>query len=101
MARSAPDDPSDLIVTIEAEDTLAFRDRRGEITVPTIVAGALDPSYGEALFRETAGALPDSRLVLYPDQGHRASGRRFERDVAEFLAAGRGEHRPRMQRPRG
>jgi pimeloyl-ACP methyl ester carboxylesterase len=86
MARSAPDDPTDLILTIEAEDGLVFRDRLGEIRSPTlVVAGALDAGYSPELFRETASAIPDARLALYPDQGHPASGRRFERDVAAFL----------------
>jgi len=86
MARSAPDDPSDLIVTVEAEDVHAFRDRLGEIRAPTlVVAGTADPFYTEALFRETAEGIPDGRLILYPGMGHPAMGKRFARDVLDFL----------------
>jgi len=86
MARSAPDDPSDLIVTVEAEDVHAFRDRLGEIRAPTlVVAGTADPFYTEALFRETAEGIPNGRLILYPGMGHPAMGKRFARDVLDFL----------------
>ena len=89
MALSAPKDPSDLVVTIEAEDKLAFRDRLGEIAAPTlVVAGAKDRFYTEALFRETAAGIPSARLVLYEEMGHAATGRRFERDVLAFLREG-------------
>jgi len=80
-------DPSDLIVTIEAEDAHDFRDRLAEIAAPTlVVAGADDPFYTEALFRETAAGIPGARLVLYPGMGHPAHGRQFARDVLEFLS---------------
>jgi pimeloyl-ACP methyl ester carboxylesterase len=86
MAWSAPDDPSDLIVTVEAEDVHAFRERLGEIRAPTlVVAGTADPFYTEALFRETAEGIPDGRLILYPGMGHPATGKRFARDVLDFL----------------
>jgi pimeloyl-ACP methyl ester carboxylesterase len=86
LALSAPDDPSDFIITIEAEDRHAFRDRLGEITAPTlVVAGADDPFYAEALFRETAAGIPGAQLCLYPGMGHPARGKRFQRDVLAFL----------------
>jgi pimeloyl-ACP methyl ester carboxylesterase len=82
-----PADPTDLIVTVEAEDAHDFRDRLAEITAPTlVVAGADDPFYTEAIFRETAAGIPGARLVLYPGMGHPARGRRFARDVLEFLS---------------
>jgi pimeloyl-ACP methyl ester carboxylesterase len=89
-SRSA--DPSDLIVTIAAEDEHDFRDRLREITAPTLViAGAADPFYTEELFRETAAGIPGARLALYPGMGHPAHGRRFARDVLAFLDATPGE----------
>lgn len=82
----APDDPSDLIVTIEAEDAFDFRDRLGEIAVPTLgIAGAEDSGYSEELFRETAQGIPDAHLVLYPGPRHPARGALFGRDLRGFL----------------
>jgi len=81
-----PADPSDLVVTILAEDAHDFRGRLHEITAPTlVVAGADDPFYTEALFRETADGIPGARLVLYPGMGHPAHGEQFARDVLAFL----------------
>jgi pimeloyl-ACP methyl ester carboxylesterase len=82
-----PKDPSDLMITIAAEDEHDFRDRLVEITAPTlVVAGADDPFYTEALFRETAAGIPDARLILYPGMGHPAHGKQFARDVLRFLS---------------
>jgi pimeloyl-ACP methyl ester carboxylesterase len=86
MSLSAPKDPSDLVVTIEAEDAHDFKDRLVEITVPTlVVAGDKDPFYTDALFRTTAEGIPNARLSLYPGVGHPAAGKQFERDVLVFL----------------
>lgn len=94
---AAPADPSDLAVTILAEDRLVFRARLGEIAAPTLViAGAEDPFYTVDLFRETAEGIPDARLVLYPGMGHPAAGADFRREVLGFLLGtgpGRGEPR--------
>jgi pimeloyl-ACP methyl ester carboxylesterase len=82
----APEDPSDLVVTIEAEDKFNFKERLGQITAPTlVVAGDQDPFYPEALFRETAEGIPNARLILYKGMGHPASGKQFRRDVLMFL----------------
>jgi pimeloyl-ACP methyl ester carboxylesterase len=82
----ARSDPSDLAVTIMAEDEHAFRDRLGEIAAPTLViAGAEDPFYTVDLFRETAEGIPGARLVLYPGMGHPATGAAFRREVLGFL----------------
>ena len=87
MTLGAPDDPSDMVATIDAEDRFDFRDRLHEIAAPTLLAaGADDPFYSPELFRETAAGIPDCRLSLYPDMGHPAQGREFERDVLAFLA---------------
>ncbi len=83
-----PDDPSDVIVTIEAEDQLNFKDRLGQIAAPTLViAGEQDPYYTPALFRETAEGIPHARLILYPGMGHPAAGKQFRQDVLLFLKA--------------
>lgn len=86
MSRRPPADASDLVVTVEAEDKLAFRDRLHEITVPTLVAGGTeDPFYSGELFRETAAGIPNARLALYEGMGHPARGKAFQRDVLDFL----------------
>ena len=89
QAAAVPDDPSDLIVTIEAEDKHDFRDRLGKIQAPTLViAGARDPFYTEESLRETASGIPNAKLVLYPDKGHVFSGKQFRQDVLDFLTSG-------------
>ena len=89
FAATAPDDPSDLVVTIEAEDKHDFRDRLGEIVAPTLViTGARDPFYTEESLRETARGIPNARLVLYPDKGHAPTGKQFRQDVLAFLTSG-------------
>jgi pimeloyl-ACP methyl ester carboxylesterase len=82
----APEDPTDLVVTIEAEDKHNFKDRLTQIMAPTlVVAGDKDPFYSETLFQETAESIPNARLILYKGMGHPASGKQFNRDVLTFL----------------
>jgi pimeloyl-ACP methyl ester carboxylesterase len=86
MSLTAPNDPSDLVVTVKAEDKHDFKDRLGEITAPTLViAGDQDPFYSEMLFRETADGIPNARLILYAGKGHAPAGKQFGRDVLGFL----------------
>jgi pimeloyl-ACP methyl ester carboxylesterase len=86
MSLDVPDDPTDLLVTIEAEDKFNFKDHLADIAAPTlVVAGDKDPFYNEDLFRETAGGIPNSQLILYEGMGHPASGKQFRQDVLEFL----------------
>lgn len=84
-------DPSDMIVTIRAEDAFDLRERLGEILAPTLViGGGRDRFYPPELFRETAQGIPNGRLVLYKDRGHGGTfaDRRFGRDVVGFLNEG-------------
>jgi pimeloyl-ACP methyl ester carboxylesterase len=86
MSRRPPKDASDMVVTVHAEDKVAFRDRLHEIRVPTLVAGGTeDPFYSAELFRETAAGIPGALLALYEGKGHAQLGKQFERDVLEFL----------------
>ncbi len=86
---AAPKDPSDLVVTIEAEDKHNFKDRLVQIAAPTLViAGDKDPFNSEALIRETAEGIPNARLILYKGMGHPAHGKQFRRDVLQFLREG-------------
>jgi hypothetical protein len=95
LSLGAPQDPADLVVTIEAEDKHDFKERLAEITAPTLViAGDKDPCYPEVLVRESAAGIPNARLVLYPGMGHAAFGKQFERDVLSFLTKDGG---PQME----
>ena len=86
LSLGKPPDPSDLVVTIEAEDRHAFKDRLSEIMATTLViAGADDPFYTPALFRETAAGIPQARLVLYENMRHPAIGKQFKHAVLAFL----------------
>jgi pimeloyl-ACP methyl ester carboxylesterase len=81
-----PKDPTDLVVTVEAEDKFAFKDRLAEITAPTLVAGGVDDFfYSPTLFRETAAGIPNAKLCLYEKMGHPAGGKQFRQDVLAFL----------------
>ena len=81
-----PDDPTDLAVTIEAEDRHDFRERLAEIEAPTLViAGDKDPFYSAQLFRDTAAGIPHARLVLYQGMGHPAKGKQFKEELRAFL----------------
>jgi pimeloyl-ACP methyl ester carboxylesterase len=81
-----PESPSDALVTYEAANRHAFKDRLSEIRVPTLVAANdRDPFYPAALVRETAEGIPGAELILYDGAGHPASGKRFAQDVLAFL----------------
>jgi pimeloyl-ACP methyl ester carboxylesterase len=86
LGLSKPADPSDLIVTLLAEDQFSFQQQLARIAAPTLViAGDRDPFYTPALFRETAAGIPNARLCLYEKMGHPAGGKQFRRDVLAFL----------------
>ena len=92
LSFSKPADPSDLVITILAEDQFSYREQLARIAAPTLViAGDRDPFYTPALLRETAAGIPDARLILYPGMGHPASGKRFKQDVLAFLGEGRDD----------
>jgi pimeloyl-ACP methyl ester carboxylesterase len=87
-------DPSDMIVTVEAEDVFDVSERLQEISAPTLVIGGeRDPSYSRELFEETTRGIPDARLLIYKGRGHggTVTDRRFARDVKTFLV-GVGRH---------
>ncbi len=82
----APGNPTDFIVTVEAEDVFDFRPRLKEITAPTLVlGGGRDPFYPAELFRETAAGIPGAKLVLYPEARHAPGGKRVAREMLAFL----------------
>ena len=66
-----PEDPSDMLVVIDAEDRFDAAPQLHRITAPTLViAGDRDRNYAPELFRETAEGIPGARLRLYPGKGH-------------------------------
>ncbi len=83
-----PNDPSDLVVTVIAEDQHHFQDELHRIKVPVlVVAGSQDPFYSEKLFQQTAEGIPGAKIILYPKMGHPAQGKQFIEDVLAFLKA--------------
>lgn len=85
-----PDDPSDMIAMLTAEDGFDVRQRLGEVTAPTLViCGARDYFWTEGMFAETAAEIPAGRLVMYRRAGHGVvTSKAFFRDVLAFLAEG-------------
>lgn len=84
------DDPSDMLVTIAAEDVFDAAPELHRITAPTLlVAGGRDRFYSPELFRETAGRIPNARLSLFPDKGHAGvlTHRPAIREMVAFLRA--------------
>lgn len=67
----APDDPSDMLATIEAEDAFDASPELDRIAAPTLlIAGERDRFYTPELFWETARRIPNSRLCWYRGRGH-------------------------------
>lgn len=92
----APDDPSDMLATIRAEDGFDVSDDLHRITAPTlVVAGGRDRFYDGHLFHETVRRIPDGTLLMYPTKGHAGvvSHRPAQREVARFLTGDRLERR--------
>jgi pimeloyl-ACP methyl ester carboxylesterase len=83
----SPDDPSDGLVELEAEDRFNFKEHLADIKVPTLVIGGeKDCLYP---IRETAEGIPSAKLILYKDSGHMAMmKRRFKQDIRAFLTEG-------------
>jgi pimeloyl-ACP methyl ester carboxylesterase len=84
--RLTPDDPTDLLVTLEAEDAFDVQADLHRITAPTLViGGAADKFYSRELFRDTAAGVRDGRVHIFPDWGH---GRASSSSATTHLALG-------------
>jgi pimeloyl-ACP methyl ester carboxylesterase len=69
--RMAPDDPTDLLVTLDAEDAFDVEADLHRITAPTLVVGGdRDVFYGRELFEGTAAGVRDGRAHIVPGWGH-------------------------------
>jgi pimeloyl-ACP methyl ester carboxylesterase len=80
----APNDPSDGLVELEAEERFNFKERLADIKVPTLVIGGANDGFYP--ISETAAGIATARLILYKNAGHMAMMKRqFSRDVLAFL----------------
>ena len=67
----ATEDPSDTLVVLAAEDSFDVEAGLGRLTAPALVlGGGADAFYSEELFRRTAAAMPDGRVVIFPRKSH-------------------------------
>jgi pimeloyl-ACP methyl ester carboxylesterase len=71
-----PDDPTDVLVTLDAEDVFDVEAGLPRVTAPTLViGGGNDDFYPRELFTGTAAGVKDGRAHIFPDWGHvRVSG---------------------------
>jgi pimeloyl-ACP methyl ester carboxylesterase len=82
-----PENPRDLLVEGEAEMMHNSKRRLAEIKASTLViAGDMDYYCPVELLRETAAAIPNSKLVLHKGKGHMILGKRFDEDILAFLS---------------
>lgn len=69
--RVTPADPTDLLVTLEAEDAFNVKASLPRVTSPALViGGGRDAFYSAELFRDTAAGVQDGRVHIFPDWGH-------------------------------
>lgn len=90
-APMVPEDSSDALVTLDAEDVFDLRSELVRITAPTLViGGGKDFAYSEELFRDTASGVQDGRAHVFPGWGHvRVSGSTATTHLAlGFMLAG-------------
>jgi pimeloyl-ACP methyl ester carboxylesterase len=67
----APKDPTDMLVTMDAEDSFDVTDRLHRIAAPTLViGGGRDIGYSRELMEQTAAGVKDGRSHIYPNWGH-------------------------------
>jgi pimeloyl-ACP methyl ester carboxylesterase len=81
-----PNDASDGIVEIEAEDRHDLGNHLNKIQADTLVIGGEEDFFYPV--RETASKIPNARLVLYPNLGHNAMfarSRQFGEEIRAFL----------------
>jgi pimeloyl-ACP methyl ester carboxylesterase len=84
-------DPTDMLVTLEAENAMDVGSDLGKITAPTLVIGGTkDPFYPRHLLEATAAGVVDGRAHLFEGWGHlRASGSKATTKVMlDFLLEG-------------
>lgn len=66
-----PADPSDALVTLDAEDAFDVTADLPRVTAPTLViGGSNDIAYTQELFQGTAAGVQDGRVHIFPGWGH-------------------------------
>jgi pimeloyl-ACP methyl ester carboxylesterase len=71
VRRMVPADPTDVLVTLDAEDAFDVEADLPRVTAPTLaIGGAKDHFYSPELFQGTAAGVPDGRAPLFPGWGH-------------------------------
>jgi pimeloyl-ACP methyl ester carboxylesterase len=84
-----PEDPSDFLVTLEADLNHDTTERLSELFAPTLlIGGSEDPFFSESLLRETAEKIPDAIQHIYEGVGHgvpKERKRRYENETLAFL----------------
>jgi pimeloyl-ACP methyl ester carboxylesterase len=86
-----PGDPSDGIVEIEADDRYDLGGQLDKIRANTLVIGGQEDFF--YAIGDTAGRIPNAKLVLYPNLGHNAMfvrSRQFGEEIRAFLLS----HKP-------
>jgi pimeloyl-ACP methyl ester carboxylesterase len=64
-------DPSDMLITLAAEDVFDGEPGLPRIRAATLVLGGTDDVfYSEDLFRRTAGGIPGGQAVVFPGRSH-------------------------------
>jgi pimeloyl-ACP methyl ester carboxylesterase len=67
----AVDDPSDMLVTIAAEDSFDAEPGLGRVQARTLVlGGSADKFYSTDLFRRTANGIPTGRAIILAGKSH-------------------------------
>lgn len=67
----AVDDPSDMLVTIAAEDSFDAEPALGRVQAPTLVlGGSADRFYSTDLFWRTADGIPSGRAIILAGKSH-------------------------------
>jgi len=82
----APQNPLDLLITIQAEDNHNFKQTLPKIRVPTLVIGGEEDFFYP--IRETGESIPNAELILYKGFGHNAwvdNRKQYQKDIKEFL----------------
>ncbi|MEV6324249.1 alpha/beta hydrolase [Nocardia sp. NPDC051787] len=85
-----PENPTDTVAFLHAEDSFDIGARLGEITVPTLVVGGdRDAFYPVETFRRTADGIPNAQLTIYPGISHLGvvKQKRFTQDIISFINA--------------
>lgn len=64
-------DPTDMLVTLDAEDAFNVEADLPRVTAPTlVVGGSNDLAYTQELFQDTAAGIQDGRGHIFPGWGH-------------------------------